>query len=130
MEDELKRLGEEKQSAVNAQDFERAARLRDEEKVLSDQLAEQKNQWNEQNAHTNGEVGAQEIAEIVSSWTGVPVVQLTEEEGQRLLKMEDILHQRIVGQDEAVSSVARAIRRGRVGVLLIPLVLLFRELIA
>ncbi|GAA6395464.1 ATP-dependent protease ATP-binding subunit ClpC [Solibaculum mannosilyticum] len=115
MEDELKRLGEEKQSAVNAQDFERAARLRDEEKVLSDQLAEQKNQWNEQNAHTNGEVGAQEIAEIVSSWTGVPVVQLTEEEGQRLLKMEDILHQRIVGQDEAVSSVARAIRRGRVG---------------
>nr|WP_317412722.1 ATP-dependent Clp protease ATP-binding subunit [uncultured Solibaculum sp.] len=115
MEDELKRLGEEKQSAVNAQDFERAARLRDEEKELSDQLREQKNQWNEQNAHTNGEVGAQEIAEIVSSWTGVPVVQLTEEEGQRLLKMEDILHERIVGQDEAVSSVARAIRRGRVG---------------
>ncbi|HIZ20266.1 MAG TPA: ATP-dependent Clp protease ATP-binding subunit, partial [Firmicutes bacterium] len=115
LEDEAKRLDEEKKSAVNEQDFERAARLRDEEKEVQEKLAGLKNEWQEKNAGITGEVTEKEIAEIVSSWTGVPVVQLTEEEGQRLLRMEDILHERIVGQDEAVSAVARAIRRGRVG---------------
>ena len=115
LEDDLKRLSEEKKSAVNEQDFERAAHLRDEEKELTAKLQEQKSQWEEKNAGITGEVTAQDIAEIVSGWTGIPVVQLTEEEGQRLLKMEDILHERIVGQDEAVTAVAKAIRRGRVG---------------
>ncbi len=115
LEDEAKRLDEEKKSAVNEQDFERAARLRDEEKEVQEKLAKLKDEWQEKNAGITGEVTEKEIAEIVSSWTGVPVVQLTEEEGQRLLRMEDILHERIVGQDEAVSAVARAIRRGRVG---------------
>ncbi len=115
LEEEQKRLAEEKKSAVNEQDFERAARLRDEERALTDRLKEQKEQWQEKNAGITGEVTAKEIAEIVSGWTGIPVVQLTEEEGQRLLRMEDTLHERIVGQDEAVSAVARAIRRGRVG---------------
>lgn len=115
LEDETKRLAEEKKAAVNEQDFERAARLRDEEKETAAKLAELKEQWQEKNAGITGAVSEKEIAEIVSSWTGVPVVQLTEAEGQRLLKMEDILHERIVGQNEAVSAVARAIRRGRVG---------------
>ena len=115
LEDEVKRLAEEKKSAVNEQDFERAARLRDEEKEAAEKLEKEKDRWQEKNAGITGEVGEREIAEIVSSWTGVPVVQLTEEEGQRLLRMEEILHQRIVGQDEAVTAVARAIRRGRVG---------------
>ena len=115
LEEEQKRLAEEKKSAVNEQDFERAARLRDEERTLAEKLKEQKEQWQEKNAGITGEVTAKEIAEIVSGWTGIPVVQLTEEEGQRLLRMEDTLHERIVGQDEAVSAVARAIRRGRVG---------------
>ncbi len=115
LEEEVKRLAEEKKSAVNEQDFERAARLRDEEKETSERLEKEKEQWQDKNAGITGEVTGREIAEIVSSWTGVPVVQLTEAEGQRLLKMEDILHERIVGQDEAVSAVARAIRRGRVG---------------
>ena len=115
LEDECKRIAEEKESAVNSQDFERAARLRDEEKLLRDKLETQKSEWAEKNAHVSGEVTKEDIAEIVSSWTGVPVVQLTEAESERLLKLESILHQRIVGQDEAVSSVARAIRRGRVG---------------
>ena len=115
LEDECKRIAEEKESAVNSQDFERAARLRDEEKLLRDKLETQKSEWAEKNAHVSGEVTKEDIAEIVSSWTGVPVVQLTEAESERLLKLESILHERIVGQDEAVSSVSRAIRRGRVG---------------
>ncbi len=115
LEEEVKRLSEEKKSAVNEQDFERAARLRDEEKEAAERLEQQRNQWQEKNAGITGEVTQNDIAEIVSSWTGVPVVQLTEAEGQRLLRMEEILHQRIVGQDEAVTAVAKAIRRGRVG---------------
>lgn len=115
LEEEVKRLSEEKKSAVNEQDFERAARLRDEEKEAAERLEQQRDQWQEKNAGITGEVTQNDIAEIVSSWTGVPVVQLTEAEGQRLLRMEDLLHERIVGQDEAVTAVAKAIRRGRVG---------------
>ncbi|MCQ2405228.1 MAG: ATP-dependent Clp protease ATP-binding subunit [Clostridia bacterium] len=115
LEDEQKRLAEEKAAAVNEQDFERAARLRDEEKDLSEKLAAQKAEWQEKNAGITGEVTAENIAEIVAGWTGIPVSQLNEEESERLLKMESILHERIVGQDEAVKAVAKAIRRGRVG---------------
>ena len=115
LEDEQKRLSEEKAAAVNEQDFERAARLRDEEKDLSEKLAAQKSEWQEKNAGITGEVTADNIAEIVAGWTGIPVSQLNEEESERLLKMESILHERIVGQDEAVKAVAKAIRRGRVG---------------
>jgi ATP-dependent Clp protease ATP-binding subunit ClpC len=115
LEDKAKTLAEEKAAAVNAQDFERAATLRDEEKEITARLEDAKLSWKEQSSRTTGEVGEQEIAEIVSAWTGIPVVQLTQEESQRLLNMEDELHRRIVGQDEAVSAVSRAIRRGRVG---------------
>ena len=115
LEDQLKQLAQEKEAAVNAQEFERAAKVRDEEKKIKEELDAQKQQW-EQKAHrTTGQVTPEDIAEVVSSWTGVPVQQLTEEEGQRLMKLEGILHQRVVGQDEAVSAVAKAIRRGRVG---------------
>ncbi len=115
LEEEAKRLSAEKRSAINEQDFERAASLRDEEKHVLEQLEEERTRWQEKNAAVSGEVTAQDVAEIVSGWTGVPVAQLTEAESQRLLKMEDILHERIVGQDEAVTAVSRAIRRGRVG---------------
>ncbi len=115
LEEEVKRLSAEKKSAINEQDFERAASLRDEEKRVTEQLEAERAQWQEKNAAVSGEVTAEDIAEIVSGWTGVPVSQLTEAESQRLLKMEDILHERIVGQDEAVTAVSRAIRRGRVG---------------
>ncbi len=115
MEAEQKRLEQEKKAAVNEQDFERAAELRDEEKQLLQKIQEEKEAWQEQSAGISGEVTADEIAAIVSGWTGVPVVQLTEEESRRLLNMETVLHDRIVGQEEAVSAVSRAIRRGRVG---------------
>ncbi|HIZ16309.1 MAG TPA: ATP-dependent Clp protease ATP-binding subunit [Firmicutes bacterium] len=115
MEEELKQVSEEKTEAVNSQDFERAATLRDKESKLSKELSDKKEEWMKQNAHTSGEVTEREIADIVSKWTGIPVTQLTEEESKRLLNMEKILHERVVGQDEAVSAVAKAIRRGRVG---------------
>ena len=115
LEDKIKRIDEEKASAVNSQNYERAAALRDEEKEIKTHLANAKESWKKQNSETNGVVTPDEIAAIVSEWTHIPVVQLTEEESQRLIHMEEELHRRIVGQDQAVSAVSKAIRRGRVG---------------
>ncbi len=115
LEDKLKSLNEEMESAVKSQDFEQAASIRDEKNRVAKELEAERQSWKEKSARFTGEVGEQEIAAIVSQWTGIPVVQLTQEESQRLLNMEDELHKRIVGQDEAVSAVARAIRRGRAG---------------
>ncbi len=114
-EEEIKKISEEKNEAIRAQQFEQAAALRDKEKQLREALADAKKQWDDKNEHISGVVNSEEIAAIVSGWTGVPVSQLTEEESARLLKMEDIIHGRIIGQNEAVSAVSRAIRRGRVG---------------
>jgi len=115
LEDRIKEVSQEKAAAVNMQEFERAAKLRDEEKQLTEKLNTDKTSWRESSSHSTGEVTPQEIAQIVSSWTGIPVSQLTQEESERLLNMEQELHNRIVGQDEAVKAVSKAIRRGRVG---------------
>ncbi len=115
LEGKLKSLSEELESAVNSQDFERAAEIRDEKNKVASELDSERQLWKEKSNRSTGEVGEQEIAAIVSQWTGIPVVQLTQEESQRLLHMEEELHDRIVGQNEAVSAVARAIRRGRAG---------------
>ena len=115
LEEQIKKTESEKDEAIGSQEFERAATLRDTENRLKEQYNKEKENWNNQNSHATGEVTGENIAEIVSSWTGVPVVQLTEEESERLLKLEDELHNRIVGQHEAVTAVAKAIRRGRVG---------------
>lgn len=115
MEEEIKRLEQEKQSAINEQNFESAAKLRDKQKSLQELLDGEKDKWKNASSHEVKSVTTDEIAEVVSSWTGIPVSQLTKEESERLLNMEQILHERIVGQDKAVASIARAIRRGRVG---------------
>ena len=115
LEDEIKKVNEEKAAAVNAQDFEEAAALRDKEKELRSALTAQKTNWKEEAAHSGGEVTTNEVAQIVSGWTGIPTTELTREESKRLLDLEAELHRRIVGQDKAVSAVARAIRRGRSG---------------
>ncbi len=115
LEGKLKSLSEELESAVNSQDFEHAAEIRDEKNKVASELDSERQLWKEKSNRSTGEVGEQEIAAIVSQWTGIPVVQLTQEESQRLLHMEEELHGRIVGQNEAVSAVARAIRRGRAG---------------
>ena len=115
LEDEIIEISKEKTSAVNSQEFERAASLRDKEKELQKTLSEQKAEWEEKQAHASGEIGTNEIAEIVSVWTGIPVNQLTIEESKRLLNLENELHNRIIGQNEAVTAVSKAIRRARVG---------------
>ncbi len=115
MELEIKRLKEEKASAVRSQDYEAAAKIRDRENELQTLLDEEKEKWKNSSSHDVKQVEVEDIADIVSQWSGIPVTQLTKEESERLLNMEQILHERIVGQDKAVSSVARAIRRGRVG---------------
>ena len=115
LEQRLNETEAEKEEAIASQVFERAAALRDDIIKLKNELQAEKENWRKQTAQVNGSVTEKEIAEIVSSWTGVPVSQLTEEESARLLRMEDELHARIVGQDEAVTAVAKAIRRGRVG---------------
>ncbi len=105
----------EKEAAVGAQEFEKAADLRDQEKELIQQTAERRKTWTESRNQHTPDVKAEDIATVVSEWTGIPVTQLTEEESRRLLRMEDEIRQRLVGQDEALQSVARAIRRSRSG---------------
>ncbi len=115
VERRIESLITEKEAAVKAQDFEAAARIRDQENIQREELNEVRRQWEETRSGLYKSVTEEDIAEVVSGWTGVPVTSLTESESARLLKMEDILHQRVIGQDEAVSAVSRAIRRGRVG---------------
>ena len=115
LEEKIADIEAEKNAAISSQDFERAATLRDDENKLKQELQEEKEKWQEQNGHISGEVTAENIAEILSNWTGVPVSQLTEEESARLLRLESELHNRIIGQHEAVTAIAKAIRRGRVG---------------
>ena len=115
LEEKIKAYDDEMAAAINAQEFERAAKIRDEKREAQLELKKQKDGWQQRSSSSAGEVTANEIAEIVSGWTGIPVIELTKEESARLLNMENELHERIVGQDEAVKAVSRAIRRSRVG---------------
>ena len=114
-ESRLSSLLKEKEEAVTNQNYERAAKLRDEEQKLRNDIEKQKTDW--ENARNNTEciVTENDIAEVVNAWTGIPVTRLTEDESERLLHLEDILHKRVVGQDEAISAVCRAVRRARAG---------------
>lgn len=115
MEQRLEELRKEKEAAVTAQEFEKAAQLRDQEARLRSEIEAAREAWRQKQGEGKLEVTEEDIAEIVASWTGIPVKQLKVEETERLLKLEEVLHQRVVGQDEAVSAVARAIRRARAG---------------
>ncbi len=115
LEDKIATLRKEKEAAITVQDYEKAAALRDEEKTLSDELASTKDNWEKDNSTKKSVVTGNEIADIISMWTGIPVKSIEETESERLLKLEEILHSRVVGQSEAVTAVSKAIRRGRVG---------------
>ena len=115
IEDRIRALAAEKEEAIKAQDYEQAAILRDREREQKEELEKERERWDAERGAKRGTVTAEDIAAVVSGWTGVPVQSLTEDESQRLLHMEEVLHQRLVGQDEAVSAVSKAIRRGRVG---------------
>ncbi|HEX4835034.1 MAG TPA: ATP-dependent Clp protease ATP-binding subunit [bacterium] len=113
--EKTERARREKEEAIKSQDFEKAASLRDKEKVLRQKLEELESSWKTDKGRDITTVTADDIADIVSSWTGIPVMRLVEEETEKLLKMEDSLHLRIVGQEEAVHAVSRAVRRARAG---------------
>ncbi|MEA5069751.1 MAG: AAA family ATPase, partial [Christensenellaceae bacterium] len=114
-ESKLEALNKETEEAVAHEDFEKAASLRDEKKKLQNEMNERRKQWEKKREEKVLTVGEEEVAQIVSAWTGIPVTRMTEGEAERLLKLENILHDRVIGQDEAVAAVARAVRRARAG---------------
>jgi len=111
----LNKIRKEKESTVKLQEFEKAAQLRDREKKLEDELQKMKEKWETRRRVNKVGVTGEDIAEIVSSWTGIPIFSIKEEEAQKLLRMEEELHKRIIGQDEAIISISKAIRRARAG---------------
>ena len=116
LEDQIKRLSAEKEEAVRAQEFEKAAEIRNREKEMNDKLQAEKENWKKGTEHAAmPSIVQSDIEDIVTLWTGIPVKKLAEEESERLLKLDEILKARVIGQDDAVSVVARAIRRGRTG---------------
>lgn len=116
LEEELTNIKVEKEAAINNEEFEKAATLRDREQKVKDEIESERKNWKAKRNSATATVGEEEIAEVVSMWTGVPVSRLTQSETERLLKLEDVLHQRVIGQDEAVSAVAKAVRRARAGI--------------
>ena len=115
LEEKITALHREKNDAIAAQDFEKAAQLRDIEKDYQEQVNIERENWRKNLSQNRGTVTADDIAKVVAGWTGIPVTRLTEDESMRLLKLEEKLHERVVGQDDAVAAVAKAIRRSRVG---------------
>ncbi len=115
IEEKLEELAKEKEEAINTQNYEKAAKIRDREKELKEELRNEKVRWEQEKKSTTLEVKYEEIAKVVSNWTGVPVTKMTTEESQKLLNLEEILHERVIGQNQAVEAVASAVRRARVG---------------
>jgi ATP-dependent Clp protease ATP-binding subunit ClpC len=115
LEDNIAKVRRDKEAAIEAQQFERAAKLRDDEKTLLEQRAEMEQSWKSEGVDLFNEVSEESIAEVLALWTGIPVYKLTEEETSKLLRMEDELHRRVIGQEDAIRAVSQAIRRTRAG---------------
>ena len=115
IEEQVENLSKEKEEAVRVQDFEKAASIRDKEHELKDKLEKDKKKWENKNSKAVTTLKEDDIAEVISSWTNIPVKRLTQDENEKLKNLEHTLHERVIGQDEAVSAVAKAIRRGRLG---------------
>jgi ATP-dependent Clp protease ATP-binding subunit ClpC len=116
LEDEIERVRVEKENAIEAQEFEKAANLRDKERKLTQKKRELEESWRAEEGGLQPEIGEEEIADIVSMWTGIPVFKLTEAESQKLIRMEEELHKRVIGQDLAIVAVSKSIRRARAGI--------------
>jgi ATP-dependent Clp protease ATP-binding subunit ClpC len=115
LEGKLEEVRKEKDAAVQSQEFEKAASLRDMEQRLREQLEETKKEWKEKQGKENSKVTVDDVAKVVASWTGIPVSKIAESETAKLLKLEEVLHSRVIGQEEAVSAVSKAVRRARAG---------------
>ena len=115
LEDKVLSIDKEKEEAVRVQDFEKAANLRDKENETKKKLEKEKQKWEDRNTKSVSVLTEEDIADVISSWTGIPVKKLTQDENEKLKNLEKTLHERVIGQNEAVEAVAKAIRRGRVG---------------
>ena len=115
LERDIEKVTQEKQTAIKLQKFEEAAELRDKEKILTSELEDKRKNWRKKSYKDTAHIGYDDIADIVSSWTGIPVNKMNADESEKLLRMEDILHERVIGQHQAVEAVSKAIRRARVG---------------
>ena len=116
LEDEIDNVRQEKEAAIESQEFEKAANLRDKERKLTQKRRELEEKWRSSETVEQPEIGEEEIADIVSMWTGIPVFKLTEAESQKLIRMEEELHKRVIGQEEAIVAVSKSIRRARAGI--------------
>ncbi|MBE6538949.1 MAG: ATP-dependent Clp protease ATP-binding subunit [Ruminococcaceae bacterium] len=115
IEDKLKTLSKEKEEAIKGQDFEKAAKLRDKEKTLKEEYESKHSEWKKTSDNQSPSVTSDDIADVVTQWTGIPVSKLIEEESEKLLKLDEILKSRVIGQDRAIDAISKAIRRGRMG---------------
>ncbi len=115
IEEKIESLDREKEEAIRVQDFEKAATLRDQEKAEKEKLEKEKKKWQNKNSKNIMNLTAEDIAEVIASWTGIPVNKITQDENEKLKHLEETLHKRVIGQNEAVEAVSKAIRRGRVG---------------
>ena len=116
LDEEIEQVRKEKEASIEAQEFEKAANLRDNERKLTLKKREMEDNWKSSGEADQAEIGEEEIADIVSMWTGIPVFKLTEAESQRLIRMEEELHKRVIGQHVAIEAVSKAIRRARAGI--------------
>ena len=116
LEEEIETVRADKEASIEAQEFEKAAALRDKERKLTQKKKELEERWRNEADEEQPEIGEDEIADIVSMWTGIPVFKLTEAESQKLVRMEDELHKRVIGQETAIVAVSKAIRRARAGI--------------
>ena len=115
LEEKVEKICKEKEEAVQVQDFEKAAELRDKEHKEKEKLEKEKQKWNDKNIKSVRNITSEDIAEVISNWTGIPAKQISQDENERLKNFEKLLHERVIGQNDAVISVAKAIKRGRVG---------------
>ena len=115
LEEQIEEVEKDKEEAVRTQKFEKAAQLRDKQKELKEKYEKEQNKWKNKNTKSVINIGEENIAEVISTWTGIPAKKITEDENEKLKNLEKSLHERVIGQDEAVEAVAKAIRRGRVG---------------
>ncbi|MBQ6991908.1 MAG: ATP-dependent Clp protease ATP-binding subunit [Clostridia bacterium] len=115
LEEKIEKVKKEKEEAIQVQDFEKAAKLRDEERTKREELEKKRDKWKEKNIKDIRNITAEDIAEVIGSWTGIPAKKISQDENEKLKNLEKTLHERVIGQSEAVTSVAKAIKRGRVG---------------
>ncbi|RIM56435.1 AAA family ATPase, partial [Staphylococcus arlettae] len=115
IEQQIEQVKKEKDAAVHAQEFENAANLRDKQTKLETQYEEAKNEWKNNQGGQHTTLAAEDIAEVIAGWTGIPLTRLNETESDRLLHLEDTLHERVIGQKDAVTAISKAVRRARAG---------------